>query len=109
MTRNIIAVIPASGIGSRMNTPLPKQYLKIHGKTILEYTLQPFLNHPAINKIIVAVSKEDRYYSELTILQSAKIELVFGGKTRADSVFNALQQIDDDQAWVLVHDAARPC
>lgn len=108
MKRNIVAVIPASGVGSRMNAPLPKQYLKIQNKTILEYTLQAFLDHPAISRIVVAVSKNDEYYPHIALLKHPKIQIVFGGETRANSVFNALQVLDK-QDWALVHDAARPC
>ncbi len=108
MTRKIVAIIPASGVGSRMNAPFPKQYLKIQNKTILEHTLTPFIQHPLIEKIVVAVSKTDSYYSTLPLLNHAKIQLVFGGETRANSVFNALKEVENE-AWVLVHDAARPC
>lgn len=107
--RKIIAIIPASGVGSRMNVAVPKQYLTLLGKTLLEHTLQPFLEHPAISQIIVAVSKEDRYYGDIALLKSDKIQIVFGGETRANSVFNALNAITDETAWALVHDAARPC
>ncbi|TCT18620.1 2-C-methyl-D-erythritol 4-phosphate cytidylyltransferase [Bibersteinia trehalosi] len=106
--RNIVAVIPASGVGSRMNVPLPKQYLKIQGQTILEHTLKAFLEHSGISKIVVAVSPTDPYYSQLELLKHPKIQIVFGGETRADSVFNALQVVEDSD-WALVHDAARPC
>ncbi|WP_301099582.1 2-C-methyl-D-erythritol 4-phosphate cytidylyltransferase [Otariodibacter sp.] len=108
MQRNIIAIIPASGVGSRMGTNRPKQYLEIQGRTILEHTLQPFLQHTEIQKIIVAVSETDPFYSDLVILKHPKIELVFGGETRAHSVFNALQKLNEGD-WALVHDAARPC
>ncbi|WGE32505.1 2-C-methyl-D-erythritol 4-phosphate cytidylyltransferase [Actinobacillus genomosp. 2] len=108
MTRKIIAVIPASGVGSRMNSLLPKQYLKLQNKTILEHTVEIFLHHVQIDKIIIAVSKQDTFYPEIPLLKHPKIQIVFGGETRADSVFNALQVIEND-AWVLVHDAARPC
>lgn len=108
MTRQIIAVIPASGVGSRMQAEKPKQYLTLKGKTILEHTVSLFLDHPKISKVIVAVAKDDPYYQQISLLKSPKIQIVFGGKTRADSVFNALQQIEED-AWALVHDAARPC
>lgn len=110
LNRKIIAVIPASGVGSRMGTEIPKQYLKIHGKTILEHTLTPFLQHPDIAHIIVAVSKTDPYYAALSILKHPKISVVFGGETRADSVLNCLKQIEpSENCWALVHDAARPC
>lgn len=106
--RNIVAIIPASGVGSRMNASRPKQYLPLQGKTILEHTLAIFLDHPDIQKIVVAVSKDDTFYADITLLRSPKIHLVFGGATRAESVFNALQVLDEND-WALVHDAARPC
>ncbi len=109
MERRIIAVIPASGIGSRMKMSLPKQYLPLLGKTILEHTVTLFLNDPRIEKVIVAISQDDHYHHSIALLQNPKIQLVFGGETRANSVFNALQAIDNEQDWVLVHDAARPC
>lgn len=108
MTNRIVAVIPASGTGSRMNSALPKQYLTLRNKTILEHTVAIFLNHPRIEKVIVAVSETDDYYPRIALLKSPKIQIVFGGESRADSVFNALQVVGDDD-WVLVHDAARPC
>ena len=108
MARKIIAVIPASGVGSRMGVEIPKQYLKIQDRTILEHTLKPFLEYPDIEKIIVVVSKTDPYYPELEILKHPKIQITFGGETRAHSVLNGLN-IADEHAWVLVHDAARPC
>lgn len=109
MTRKIIAIIPASGIGSRMQAEKPKQYLPLKGRTILEHTVSLFLEHPEIDKIIVAVAQNDSFYSQIELLTSPKIHLVFGGETRAESVFNALNIIDNENAWALVHDAARPC
>lgn len=106
--RNIVAIIPASGVGSRMNAPLPKQYLPLLGKTILEHTVSLFLDHPQIRKVVVAVSKTDHYYPEIALLKSPHIQLVYGGATRAESVFNALQILEEND-WALVHDAARPC
>lgn len=108
MRGKIVAVIPASGIGARMAADRPKQYLIIQGKTILEHTLHPFLAHPRIDKVIVAVAPQDPYYSNLAILNHPKIQLVFGGETRAHSVLNALHCLAPKD-WALVHDAARPC
>lgn len=108
--RKIIAIIPASGIGSRMGATLPKQYLTIQQRTILEHSLTPFLTHPAIEKIIVAVAENDTYYRKLALLSHTKISIVFGGETRAHSVLNGLNALPaDENCWVLVHDAARPC
>ncbi|MDU0887826.1 MAG: 2-C-methyl-D-erythritol 4-phosphate cytidylyltransferase, partial [Haemophilus parainfluenzae] len=109
MSREIIAVIPAAGVGSRMQANKPKQYLKILDKTILEHTLSVILSHTAINHVILAVGKNDPYLSEITLFPHQNITLVEGGETRAESVLNGLNAIKNDHAWVLVHDAARPC
>lgn len=107
MKRSIIAVVAAAGVGARMQADKPKQYLTLLGKTLLEHTLDVLLAYPAISKIILVVSKDDPYIAGLTL--DEKIYLVEGGNTRAESVLNGLKAIDDENAWVLVHDAARPC
>ncbi|CWX53758.1 TPA: 2-C-methyl-D-erythritol 4-phosphate cytidylyltransferase [Haemophilus influenzae 10810] len=107
MARSIIAVLPAAGVGSRMQADKPKQYLTLLGKTLLEHTLDVMLSYPAVSKIILAVSKDDPYISTLSL--DPKIHLVEGGTTRAESVLNGLNTIAEKNAWVLVHDAARPC
>ncbi|OOF55634.1 2-C-methyl-D-erythritol 4-phosphate cytidylyltransferase [Rodentibacter myodis] len=109
MQRKIIAIIPAAGVGSRMQADKPKQYLTILGKTILEHTLNIMLSHSAIERVIVAISQNDPYAARLSILSHPKIQLVEGGETRAESVLNALNVIQESNAWALVHDAARPC
>ena len=109
MSRKIITIIPAAGVGSRMQADKPKQYLTILGKTVLEHTLEIMLSHPAISRVIVALSKNDPYAAELTVFSHPKIQLVEGGATRAESVLSALNAVSEEYAWVLVHDAARPC
>lgn len=109
---SLVAVVPAAGVGSRMKADRPKQYLQIHGKTILEHTIERLLSHPAITQVVVAVSEDDPYYSELAIAQHPDIVRVAGGKERADSVLSALRFLSQQPQktdWVLVHDAARPC
>lgn len=106
----IVAVVPAAGVGARMKADKPKQYLTIQGKTILEHTLNVLLTHPAVSRVILAVAKEDPYLSTLSITQHPKIQIVEGGETRAESVLNGLKAISHPaQTRVLVHDAARPC
>ncbi len=105
---HVIAIVPAAGIGSRMQSECPKQYLAINGKTILEHTLDSLLAHPAIRRIIVAISPSDRFFSTLPVADDPRITVVMGGQERADSVLAGLQ-VASDAAWVLVHDAARPC
>ena len=106
------AVIPAAGLGKRINADLPKQYLTISGKCILEHTLERFCHHPAIAGVVVAIADNDKHWSELEISSHPKIKKAAGGKQRCHSVVNALQVLStmaDPNDWVLVHDAARPC
>ena len=109
MTRQIIAILPAAGIGLRMRADKPKQYLKILDKTILEHTLTAMLTHSAVTQIILAVNRDDPYIANIALIGHPKIQTVIGGETRAESVFNGLKVIDEKNTWVLVHDAARPC
>ncbi len=104
-------VIPAAGVGSRMQADRPKQYLLLHGKTVLEHTLSRFLDHPKIDGVVVALSESDPYWRELA-LQHRKLITAEGGAERCHSVLNALKVLRkraDVNDWVLVHDAARPC
>ncbi|MGR5001339.1 2-C-methyl-D-erythritol 4-phosphate cytidylyltransferase [Vibrio celticus] len=109
--QSVIAVVPAAGVGSRMKADRPKQYLKIHGKTILEHTVEKLLSHPQVAQIVVAISDDDPYYLELALNQNPQVIRVSGGSERADSVLSALNYIAEQQLsdWVMVHDAARPC
>jgi len=106
------AIVPAAGIGSRMQSDRPKQYLQLDGKTVIEQTLQRLATHPRIKGIVVAIAPNDPYWSEITLPADCPIHIANGGEQRADSVFNALTAlaaISGDDPWVLVHDAARPC
>lgn len=104
----IAAVMPAAGIGKRMQSTLPKQYLQLHGKTILEHSMARLQALPSISRIWLALAADDPYFND-TALAHSDIHRVKGGAERVHSVFNALQFIDEHQfPWVLVHDAARP-
>ncbi|MEC6798999.1 2-C-methyl-D-erythritol 4-phosphate cytidylyltransferase [Photobacterium sp. S4TG1] len=109
MTEEFIAVVPAAGIGSRMAADRPKQYLHIEGKTILEHTVDRLLDLPEITQVVIAISADDPYFPQLALATDPRITVVNGGAERADSVFAGLAAISNDNAWVLVHDAARPC
>jgi 2-C-methyl-D-erythritol 4-phosphate cytidylyltransferase len=111
-TLNYWAVVPAAGVGKRMNADRPKQYLDLVGRTVLEQTLSRLLQAEVFAAIAVAISEEDPYWPELTISRHDDIITAPGGKERADSVLSGLQSISykaNDNDWVLVHDAARPC
>lgn len=105
-------VVPAAGVGARMGGEIPKQYLLLGGKTILEHTLERLLTIPTIAGIVVALAKEDRRWPELAISRHPLIHRIDGAAERAGSVLNGLTYLQDKlqpQDWVLVHDAARPC
>ena len=106
------AVVPAAGVGKRMQADRPKQYLELAGKTVIEHTLLRLLQAEVFAGVAVAISEEDPYWPTLPISRHKNIITAPGGKERADSVLSGLKAIraqaaDDD--WVLVHDAARPC
>ena len=106
------AVVPAAGTGRRMNVDIPKQYLEIRGKTLIEHTLERLVEFPLFEKIVVVLGKGDDYAGGLDIFKHEKIVLATGGTERYHSVMNGLKAIEtlaDDNDWVMVHDAARPC
>jgi 2-C-methyl-D-erythritol 4-phosphate cytidylyltransferase len=104
-------IVPAAGVGKRMGSDIPKQYLQLAGKTLLEHTLNNLIQHPTINNIVLVLSSEDTYFKETSLVNVSWIETVQGGKERADSVLAGLVHVKRSQpnGWVLVHDAARPC
>lgn len=105
---NLVAVIVAAGIGKRVGADIPKQYLTLLGKTIIEHSLTPFIEHPDITEVVIAIAKNDDWFVQLDIANHPKIKVVEGGAERVDSVLSALRVIDAND-YVLVHDAARPC
>ncbi len=109
---NIWAVIPAAGIGSRMEAEIPKQYLKIQHKCILEHTLERFCHYSRFSGVVVAVAEDDPYWPTLSVSSHEKLMQCTGGEQRCHSVLNGLRCLEAVAAkddWVLVHDAARPC
>lgn len=105
-------VVPAAGIGTRMRSELPKQYLSLRGKTLLECTLERLLGLPNISGIVLALAATDSYWERLPMAGNGRIAIVDGGAERSRSVLNALNYLTlqaKARDWVLVHDAARPC
>lgn len=105
---DVIAVVPAAGIGSRMQATCPKQYLTIGQHTLLEHSIARLFSHPAIKLVIVALSPDDQHFAALPLARDPRVVRVIGGETRAESVLAGLQAAKGS-AWVLMHDAARPC
>lgn len=110
MKRNI-ALIPAAGIGTRFGAGKPKQYVEIHGKTVLQHTVDIFVQHPQIDFVAVIVSPDDDVFQST----SSKVGVFkVGGELRAETVRNGVKALLK-QGWaaqtdnILVHDAARCC
>lgn len=106
------ALIPAAGSGSRFGGELPKQYCALAGHTVLEHSLAPFIGHPRVDGVIVAIVAGDRRWPGLQAASHPRVRAVTGGVDRSQSVLAGLRALSGkavDQDWVLVHDAARPC
>ena len=105
-------VIPAAGVGSRMQADRPKQYLPLGGRCLIEHTLDCFLDQPGLRGLVVCLSMEDGWWPDLPCASNPRITRTAGGKERADSVLNGLNELlalgAAEGDWVLVHDAARP-
>ena len=109
---NIWAIVPAAGIGKRVGGEVPKQYLSLNGRPLIDWTLTRLLQLQELVRIIVVVSADDAYWPELEVSQHSRIQRANGGTERCYSVLNGLIALEGqarDNDWVLVHDAARPC
>lgn len=114
-----IAVIFAGGSGERMHTKdVPKQFLLIHNKPVIIYTLEWFDKHPEIDAIVVACKEDtiDFFNSLIYKYRIEKVkEVVPGGKTGQMSIYNGLcaakkvaDEAGEKNAIVLIHDGVRP-
>ena len=109
---NYWAVVPAAGVGRRMGAEIPKQYLQLQGRRVIDWTLSVLLAEPRIRKVAVALGAEDAWWPTCEHADHPRVLRVTGGAERAHSVLNALRVLESQAASddrVLVHDAARPC
>ena len=104
-----VALILASGKGTRFKADCPKQFLKIGDKCILQYTIEKFENHPKIDDIYLVTNPEyvDKV-TELSASYSKVVKVVAGGETRKNSSYNGIMAISEDECNVLIHDGVRP-
>lgn len=103
------AIILASGSGTRCQNSLPKQFLKIGDKTILEHTLDIFETNSNIDGIVLVIPAQYRQIA-IELMQNYKkiIKIIDGGKTRKESSYIGITSIKEDNCNVLIHDCARP-
>ncbi len=102
----IDAVVVAAGVGKRMGATVPKQYLQLDGKSVLEHTVLKLLSSPYVARVIVVLSADDPYFKYTCLGDLQRVVTTTGGKERVDSVLAGLHAVQTP--WVLVHDAARP-
>jgi 2-C-methyl-D-erythritol 4-phosphate cytidylyltransferase len=95
-----------------MAAEVPKQYLSLMGRTVLEHSLRALLACTSIEAVMVALRPDDTRPASMTLFDDERVLRITGGATRAESVLaalKALEQVAAPRDWVLVHDAARPC
>jgi 2-C-methyl-D-erythritol 4-phosphate cytidylyltransferase len=105
-------VVPAAGTGRRMGAAIPKQYLPLRGRIVLDWTLDRLCSHTRLDAVVVVLAPEDRLWLKSPFFAHPKICIAQGGQERAHSVLNGLTRLSDranEEDWVLIHDAARPC
>ena len=106
------AIIPASGLGNRMGSNIPKQYLLMGGIPIIIHTLRAFQESTQVDDIFLILSAEHVKNAELTIVQrynlSKVIRVLPGGKYRQDSVRSGVDALGDAYDIVVIHDGVRP-
>jgi 2-C-methyl-D-erythritol 4-phosphate cytidylyltransferase len=98
------AIILAGGVGSRMQSTTPKQFLEINQKPIAMYSFELFLAMPEIDEIIVVC--HPNFHNLFTSISSKPVKFALPGERRQDSVFNGLQVSQHE--LICIHDAARP-
>lgn len=115
MKHSIWAVVPAAGIGKRMQSAMPKQYLSLNDRPVIEHTINALLQNKNIAGLVISLQADDAYWSDIDIRSQKPVLRTTGGKERADSVLNAIdelfncEQFNTATDWVMVHDAVRPC
>ena len=104
-------IIVAAGSGSRMNTNINKQFIKLNDKEIIAHTIEKFYNNKNINDIVIVIKEDEAKFFKKEILDKYRfrnIKIAYGGKERQDSVYSGIKLLDKNCKYVLIHDGARP-
>ena len=108
----VYAVVPAAGKGQRFGGDIPKQYLTLNGRSVLEHTLSRLAAHRQIARVVVAIAADDVRFEKLAGHLPSNVVKVYGGEERCHSVLAGLEWLGENtpaSTLVMVHDAARPC
>jgi 2-C-methyl-D-erythritol 4-phosphate cytidylyltransferase len=104
-------IIPAAGSGQRLGADIPKPYLVIAGKTVLEHTLLKFRPLAELSEVVISTSPDRIAGTEMMaekIFPDIPVTVVEGGAERQHSIMNALNSLTENSGLVAVHDAVRP-
>ena len=112
LDKSVIAIIVAAGKGKRMGAEIPKQYLVVDDKIILDKTIEQFEKNNSVDEIILVVNKEDIEFVKKNITYERPMvsKVVEGGIERVNSVYNGLLSVDESMqdSIILIHDGVRP-
>lgn len=112
-------ILVAGGVGKRMKSTTPKQYLELLGKPVIAYSIDLFRSVPSLDTIVIVA--DEKYHQQLREIAENDPRVIFGtpGKERYQSVINGLEVLpsksavstglDSTEEVIAVHDAARPC
>ena len=109
MEKDVSGIILVAGSSTRYGKGVNKNFEKIHGRSVLSYSLRVLMNHPKIQDLVLVIREEDFPIVQAILSQeelTKPLQIVVGGKTRQESVHHAL--IRTDSSYVLIHDGARP-
>lgn len=103
-------LVAAAGQGKRLGGTTPKQYIEIHGKTLLHHTLENILHWPGLKSCHVIINPEHKDLYEKSVTGLDLPPFIAGGKERKNSINNGLKSIPNvkNDDLILIHDAARP-
>jgi len=107
----LCGLIAGAGIGRRMHSDTPKQYLQLADRTVMEHSIAALDAVPNLSNLVVVLHHEDEYWKAISLKTKTPVKAVVGGDSRADSVLAGLVSIIESHGtdvWVLGHDAARP-
>lgn len=110
-TDSVVAVVAAGGMGVRMGSRQPKQYLSLAGAPVLVHAVRALLDCKGMDGVVLAVPA-DRVDATRRVLDRHRVERVLavvpGGARRQESVWRGLQAVPPGVRWIVVHDAVRP-
>lgn len=107
-SNKITVIIPAAGNSSRFGGSIPKQFLSLGDETVLEKSVNLFLEISSIREVIVAINSNENLIKSQSFYGHSRVRFVEGGSTRSESVFHALVEVDQSTEIIVIHDAARP-